>query len=335
MWFQSANLALLLTNALSLSVLLSACALAVPTLLHWNPQSSSALQLRLEQRGYLLAAWVAWALGLQMLSLPFFVFNADSMSASFVGAMCAVGVLQANPWGPWALLLQLSAAFASSQWLLLNHLGNQGRDFPWVRLRHVLLLCLLPLFAANLFVLWRYFAGLQPDIVASCCGSLFSSTAQSLPSHMASLPPRLGMLVFFSGLALALLANAFCALRPKISLPTALATSLLSALALLAGLLGVVSFLSLYVYEHPLHHCPFCILKPEYHFVGYVLYVPLLAGAACGLGVGLVQTLGQRPSLQVASSRLRRRLAAGATVAFAFFLVVALGLLLSSRLVLS
>jgi len=246
--------------------------------------------------------------------------------------MCAVGVLQANPWGFWALLLQLGVALASSQWLLLNHLSNQGRDFPWMRLKNALLLGLLPLFATNLFVLWRYFNNLQPEIVTSCCGSLFSAGASRLPSHLAALPPKLGMLVFFTGLALALLATAFCAFCTKAPPWAAAAAALFSALAFASSLLGVVSFLSLYIYEHPLHHCPFCVLKPEHHFVGYALYVPLLLGTLSGLGVGLVQAFGQRPSLQNVAPRLRQKLAAIALAAFAFFFVLSLALFFSSNL---
>jgi hypothetical protein len=36
-----------------------------------------------------------------------------------------------------------------------------------------------------------------------------------------------------------------------------------------ATIVGILSFISLYVYEHPHHHCPFCLLKPEYGYQGY------------------------------------------------------------------
>ena len=53
-----------------------------------------------------------------------------------------------------------------------------------------------------------------------------------------------------------------------------------SVVAFFAALMGIVAFVSLYIYEHPHHHCPFCILKPEYDYQGYLLYVPLFAAAA-------------------------------------------------------
>ena len=53
-----------------------------------------------------------------------------------------------------------------------------------------------------------------------------------------------------------------------------------SALAFAATIAGILSFVSLYVYEHPNHHCPFCILKPEYGYQGYLLYLPLFVATA-------------------------------------------------------
>jgi len=58
---------------------------------------------------------------------------------------------------------------------------------------------------------------------------------------------------------------------------------MLAIVGFVAALIGILSFVSLYVYEHPHHHCPFCILKPEYDYQGYLLYIPLFAAAAAGL----------------------------------------------------
>jgi hypothetical protein len=76
------------------------------------------------------------------------------------------------------------------------------------------------------------------------------------------------------------------------------------------ALLAVVAAMSLYVYEHPHHHCPFCLLKREYGYIGFVLYAPLFAGAACGLAAG---ALSWRPpaSLQAWLPTLTQRLRPG------------------------
>ena len=102
----------------------------------------------------------------------------------------------------------------------------------------------------------------------------------------------------------------------------------------LAALRGIIDFLSLYIYEHPHHHCPFCILKPEYGYRGYALYLPLLLAVACGLGVGVLQILPRPPSLAARLPALARRLAGLALAGFVLFLGLASGMIWQSRLML-
>jgi len=42
--------------------------------------------------------------------------------------------------------------------------------------------------------------------------------------------------------------------------------------------MAILSFISVYFYELPTHHCPFCILQKEYGYVGYPLYLTLFGG---------------------------------------------------------
>jgi hypothetical protein len=53
------------------------------------------------------------------------------------------------------------------------------------------------------------------------------------------------------------------------------------------SLVAVVSFLSLYIYQLPTHHCPFDMLQRGYGFVGYALYGALFAATLYGLLPGL------------------------------------------------
>ncbi len=62
----------------------------------------------------------------------------------------------------------------------------------------------------------------------------------------------------------------------------------LSGLNLVVSLLSILSFISIYFYELPSHHCPFCILQSSYSFLGYPIYLAVLGGGICGLGVGLL-----------------------------------------------
>jgi hypothetical protein len=50
----------------------------------------------------------------------------------------------------------------------------------------------------------------------------------------------------------------------------------------------------------PYHHCPFCILKPEYHYIGFALYFTLIPAAFFGLTTVLVEPLKSKNDLATA-----------------------------------
>jgi hypothetical protein len=107
-----------------------------------------------------------------------------------------------------------------------------------------------------------------------------------------------------------------------------------SLLAFAAAIAGIISFLSLYIYEHPNHHCPFCILKADYHYQGYWLYVPLFAATAAGLAAGAVQRFARTPSLSAAVPLAVGRLSAVAAAGFILFTVIASAMIFRSNLIL-
>ncbi len=63
-------------------------------------------QLLLERQTYLVSTVMAFVMAVELASLVLFVFNADRMSVMFVGAMCAVGTLNASVYGFPALARQ-------------------------------------------------------------------------------------------------------------------------------------------------------------------------------------------------------------------------------------
>ena len=79
-------------------------------------------------------------------------------------------------------------------------------------------------------------------------------------------------------------------------------------LAFVIALMAIVSMVALYIYEHPHHHCPFCILKSGHNFLGYFLYLPLFASAAFAVGVGSMAPFGRIPSLHAVIEKESRRL---------------------------
>lgn len=332
MLFQPAIIALLLASGVSLAVLAAASPFAVSLARHWDIASGSERQIGLERRTYLMSTLLALVFGTQLVALLLFVFNADRMSVMFVGAMCAVGTLNVNAFGFPALLAQIAAFFLASSWLAINYVDVRAPDYPLVRVKYWLLVAIVPFVALAFTLQLRYFLGLEADVITSCCGSLFSGQSKSLAAEVSALAPRPAMAAFFGALALAFAAGLAHAKRPGRATGYALAAA--GGVAFAAALAGIVSFLSLYIYEHPHHHCPFCILKPEYHYRGYLLYLPLFIATAAALGVGALQPFARVPSLTGVVPATGRRLALLAALGFLAFAALSAGMILGSNLVL-
>jgi hypothetical protein len=297
-------------------------------LARWDLQSGSQRQLELERRTALVSTLLSRALAFQVLSTFLFVFTADALAPQFTGAMCAAGSLKADPNGYPALLLMLASAVGGGLWLVVDHADGQGHDYPLLRAKYGLLLLLAPLVLVAAFHLLAYFGGLRPDVITSCCGSLFGRAGRGVGADLAALPPRLSGGLLFGTVGGAMAAAAWLWRRGRGAGPLAA----LSAAALVASLAGIIAFVSPYVYELPTHHCPFCLLQREYHFIGYPLYGSLLGGSVAGMGAGLLGWFREVPSLAERLPALQRRLAGVAFVLLGTFAVLVAWIVLSSGL---
>lgn len=311
-------LALFVSSLLVTLMTLYAACYGVVILRRWDIASGSELQVALERRTYLISTIVQYFLLFQLVSLFLFIQTADGICHLFAGAMCAVGTLTANPMGYPTLLLKTVTFLAAGTWLILNHADGRGYDYPLIRAKYLLLLCMAPLVLAEGVLQAAYFLKLKPDIITSCCGALFSQQARGIASEIAALPARPMQFAFYGTSALTLGVGAWVSLRgTKASL-----FALLTALNFAVSLASMVSFISLYLYEMPSHHCPFCILQKEYGYVGYPLYGLLLASTVCGLGVGVLQPFRRKESLTAFLPAMQRRLALVSLAAIFLFAAI-------------
>jgi hypothetical protein len=314
--------AVLALNGVALAVttlLLVAAAFAVQVLRHWDLASGSERQLTMERRTYLISTLVAWCFVSQVLALLLFVYTAEQLSTQFVGAMCATGVLNANPWGWPTLSLKIVLFFASAAWLTLNRIDNQAPDYPLMRVKYTLLLAIVPLAALEAAAQGRFFLGLDPDVITSCCGALFTPEGAGVAAEVAGLDPAASLAaMYLSGTALLAVGVRYRRRSRGGGL-----FALLGGLAFVIALAAVVSCVALYVYEHPHHHCPFCLLKPGHGLIGYWLYLPLFTATALAFGVGLMAPWRRLPSLRDVIAVDGRRFATAALILFALFYAVA------------
>lgn len=328
MLLSPAIMALVLVSAIVGLMLLLACGFAWQLLRHWDLGSGSERQLVLERRTYLISTLLAWSFGAQLVSLLLFVYNAESLSGQFVGAMCATGVLNANAYGWPTLYLKILLFFAGAVWLLLNHLDNQGRDYPLIRLKYLLLLLIAPLAMSEFGVQLAYFLAMDPDVITSCCGALFSSDAQGVAAELAGISPASALWSMLASAAALFAGGLYHGLKGR----GGWLFALLALAAFGIALAAMVSFIALYVYEHPHHHCPFCILKEGHGYVGYLLYLPLFAGTALALAASLVSPWHRLPSLRQAVARIAPLLTWVALGLFLLFYLTVVWVVLRSNL---
>lgn len=298
-------LALICGSGIALLLLLYATGLGLKILRRWDFDSSSEEQLILERKTSLVSTLVSCALGFHIFSIVLFIFTVDEIHTLFVGAMCATGSLNANPVGWSALYAKILVFFAAALWLTLNHLDTRAEDFPLVKRKFAFLLPLTPLLAADLYLQVAYFLGLHPEVITSCCGSLFSQAGSGIAAELSALPAKPVMAAFYGSALLYLGSGLSCLLRDGRFLRYLF--SLLTTVFFIVAGAAIVSFISLYIYELPTHHCPFDILQRHYGFVGYPLYFGLFGGTLFGLLPGLLQPLKKTASLAPEIARLEKK----------------------------
>lgn len=276
---------------------------------HWDPASDDALQISLESETWLASTLIEYGLALQILTLLLFILAADQFSLVIAGAMCATGSLLADPFGMPTLYIKLAGVFLYGFWLLLHQLDIRVETYPLVRLKFIYLLFLLPFLFADIVLQTLYLTGLKPDIITSCCSVVFAEAAPD-SGNLIAIPPR-GLLltayylaIFGLGVIGALLLKRGVVGRLRILLIWLNAISWAGFFFLaLAVVTGVISC---YIYALPNHRCPFCLLKPEYHYIGLGIYGALLGGAFFGVSTGVAALTGLYSDLRNQATRYQR-----------------------------
>ncbi len=317
-------LALIIVSSVVAGMLLIAGSFSLQVLRGWNMHSGSELQLNLERRTYLISTIVAFSFMAELVSLLLFIYNAEQMSSQFVGAMCATGVLNINGYGWPTLYLKIAIFFSGATWLMLNTVDNKAPDYPLVRIKYFFLLLIIPLVLAELIIQTLFFLAMDPDIITSCCGALFTPEGEGVAAELSGISPTTALWMLIGSGLLVFISGAWFLLRKKGGLIYAGS----NLIAFFIALVAIVSCVALYIYEHPHHHCPFCILKSGHHFMGYWLYIPLFIATALALGVGAISAFHKTPSLtEIISTDSRRFILLSMLMMLLFYLVSAYAIL--------
>ncbi|MCJ7684221.1 MAG: hypothetical protein MUO68_07995 [Desulfobacteraceae bacterium] len=314
-----AIIALVLGSMLITAFAFYALATALRILSHWDIRSGSDDQLVLERKTYLISTIFSYLLGFELFSLFLFVFTAEHIHGLFVGAMCAAGSLNVNDYGYVTLVFKIFTFMLCGVWMIVNHADNLAHDYPLIRPKYKLLILLTVMIGLETFFQTKYFAGLRANVITSCCGTLFSEETKSIAGEMAGLPPYGTRIVFYIAMILTLRMG----LHVLVIGRGATTFGLLAGLTTVLSLGAVVSFISPNYYELPTHHCPFCLLQKDYHYIGYPLYLSLFLGGITGMGTGVIERLKGPESLSRVIPALQRRLCLFSMAGFLTFALIA------------
>lgn len=295
MFLNSWSVALSLLSLAALFLVAIATKTAYKVLRFWDPASDGPRQIRLENETWLSSTVIQYALGFQILSLVLFASAADNFSQVISGAMCATGALSANSYGMPTLYLKLGGAFLYGFWIVLHYLDISSERYPLLKVKYILLVCLLPLLIVDAVTQTLYIASLKPDIITSCCAVVFGEGSVN-DGNLLGMVPQDKVLISFYGTA-ALLAICGHFLFRRLWPPLFVVNGGIWLFFVGLSFVAITTVFSSYVYAMPYHHCPFCILKPEYGYIGFLMYGTMLPAGFLGIAAALVSIIPDRLGL--------------------------------------
>ncbi len=289
MFLNAWSVALSLLSLVVLILTAIAARTAVRVLCYWDPASDSNRQIRLENETWLSSTLVQYAMGFQVLSLILFVLAADNFSKVISGAMCATGALTANPYGLPVLLIKLLGAFFYGFWIVLHAFDISSERYPLLKAKYLALICLLPLLVADVVSQTLYIANLKPDIITSCCAVVFGEGGGNDGNLLGAVPQGALLTVFYG--TVIVLATCGHFLFRRLNHLLLLINGLAWLFFIGISFVAITTVFSSYVYGMPYHHCPFCLIKPEYSAIGLFIYGTLLPAVFFGIAATLADCI--------------------------------------------
>ncbi len=313
-------IALIIGSGIVLLLVLYASALGIKIIRRWDIKSSSEEQLSLERKTYLVSTLVQYALAFEILSVFLFIYTAEDIHTLLAGAMCATGSLNANAFGFPTLYIKIISFFISASWIAINHIDNKSEDYPLIRMKYKLLTAVLAVMIIEFIFQLEYFLRINPNVITSCCGVMFSEKGEGLASSLAAFPVLPAKILLYSLFAVTI-ANGISVYSTQRK-PFTYMFSIFACMFFISSVTAIISFISLYFYQIPTHHCPFDVLQKEYYYVGYPIYAFLFTGSFLGIIVGILEPFKKIASMSKIVLNAQRRWSLYAIIGLVIFTLI-------------
>jgi len=256
----------MLSSSLILALLFIAFVYAVVIVKRWDFESFDTKQFKLEERSYLVSTIISFALVLKIMLLFYFVHTIDALSEFVPGAMCGAGVIKANVYGNYVLVMGIASVFLSFVWMSINTLDIKATDYPYMRVKNYLFIAIFLFIVVEYVLSWLYFTHINTTQAVSCCSVIYGKVGGGIPFGLDT--TKLLMLFFLL----------FSLILISVWLSSYVVTILSSISFLVVAYYSVVYFFGTYIYQLPTHKCPFCMMQYHYYYVGYLVWGLLFGG---------------------------------------------------------
>ena len=267
-------LAIFILNGIFLVFGFIAFVLSIKIYFGWDLSSTKQKQYQLEKQSHLTAIIIKYIFAIKLPLFLFFIFTLDKISNVLTGAMCAAGVVDATEYGMYLFIFKIINIYLFGFWLILHKLDISNENLPFTKLKFGFFILAFILFFTEIAIETIMFASIDPNVMVSCCGTLYSATTSSYISSFFVIDPIMLLGLFYSNFILLLIFYFY---------KNSYIYAILNMLFLIIAIISLIAIFGTYIYELPTHHCPFCFLQKDYYYIGYLIYTTLFAGTFFGL----------------------------------------------------
>lgn len=267
-------IAIFILNGLFLVFSTIAFILSLKIVKNWDMNKTTKKQYTLEKQSFLTATIIKYIFIVKLPLFLFFVFTLDKISNILVGAMCAAGVVDATEYGIYLFILKILNLYLFGFWLVLNKADLSKENLPLTKLKFAVFGVFYFVLLAEIILETVMFTSIDPSVMVSCCGTLYSSTSASYISILFEVSNSVHIGSFYF---------TFFVLLVAYFLKNRLLYAISSAVFIVIAIVSLIAFFGTYIYELPTHHCPFCFLQKDYYYVGYLIYSTLFVGTFFGI----------------------------------------------------
>jgi len=271
--FSNQVIVFLLGESILFALLLVAFVVTLKVLVKWDFESFTPFQFALERQSYLVSTIILFVFILKFILVAYFIFSIDTLASLLPGAMCGAGVIKANDYGSYLLILKFFILFLLTLWLYVHFYDMRTKNHQWFKHKSWLFGLIFLFIVLELALNYAYFTNIDTHMPVSCCAALFGQLEGANPLPFGLSVPLL-LVLFYLLYTLLILT-----LQSGYTILYVIANILFVFIAYYA----VVYFFGTYIYQLPTHKCPFCMLQPEYYYVGYLLWGSLFMGSYIGL----------------------------------------------------